>query len=667
MQLATRWRGGVAAGVLALVVGLASPWPALAAGPAVSDEPIQLVKGHIDAFNLVLNEDESVRLTLKEDETGSHVLRTPESVELFVKPDALTTVPSGVVPGLSGDVHHLPLTQNPDLIWPGWDSLSLAGVYGTGQAADVDINITDVSGPGEVFLWSQNAFGLPTPLLNDGRWRFPGTIHQNYLAHVHAAWAFTAPGTYKLTAHAEVTSPDGARASTSQTATYTFVVAERTALTPQAPTQDGNTVTIPDQRWMSYADDEGTALEPGELTLTEDLTVTAKPAYGFDLASGATDSWDFGYAAPPELSAPAPTITGAAVVGARLAVSAGNWEPEPVELAFQWLADGVVIPGATEPGYPVTVADLGRQLSVAVTGSKDGYASATRESEKTAKVAEGAAAVATVKPSISGTPAVGNTLTASSGTWNTSGLTFAYQWLREGTVINGATTASYKVVSADAGRSLSVRVTAGKPGLQAGTATSATVKAGKKLTRTPTPTISGTGKVGKTLKAKAGTWSPSKVTVKYQWLRDDQPIAKATKSSYKLAKADAGRRISVRVTGSKSGHVSVAKTSKARTMAKVKASVKASVPAKVAKGRQATVKVTVTAPVKNPTGTVRVTVNGATVKTTLTAAGKGKVSVKLPAIKKKGSYKVKTSFSPTGATAASTATSSTVSKTLKVR
>jgi hypothetical protein len=239
--------------------------------------------------------------------------------------------------------------------------------------------------------------------------------------------------------------------------------------------------------------------------------------------------------------------------------------------------------------------------------------------------------------------------------------------LRNGATISGATKATYKVVSADAGKSLSVRVTASKDGVPNGTATSATVKAGKKLTKAPTPKITGTGKVGKTLKAKAGTWKPAKVTVKYQWLRDGQPIAKATKSSYKLVKADAGRKITVRVTGSKSGYVSVAKTSKATSVARVKATAKLTVPSKVAKGKQATVKVTVAAAAKNPTGAVKVTVNGKTVTAKLTAASKGRVSVKLPAIKKKGSYKVKATFTPSGATTASTSTSSTVSKTLKVR
>ena len=44
-----------------------------------------------------------------------------------------------------------------------------------------------------------------------------------------------------------------------------------------------------------------------------------------------------------------------------------------------------------------------------------------------------------------------------------------------------------------------------------------TVEAQNALSPTPTPTISGTAKVGYTLTAKAGTWGPAPVTLKYQW------------------------------------------------------------------------------------------------------------------------------------------------------
>ena len=47
---------------------------------------------------------------------------------------------------------------------------------------------------------------------------------------------------------------------------------------------------------------------------------------------------------------------------------------------------------------------------------------------------------ATVAPAISGTPADGETLTASSGTWKgrlTDTLTYAYQWTKDGVAIAG--------------------------------------------------------------------------------------------------------------------------------------------------------------------------------------------------------------------------------------
>ncbi|WP_456695891.1 family 78 glycoside hydrolase catalytic domain [Aeromicrobium sp. P5_D10] len=84
---------------------------------------------------------------------------------------------------------------------------------------------------------------------------------------------------------------------------------------------------------------------------------------------------------------------------------------------------------------------------------------------------EGIAAI--VAPQVKGTAKYGSTLTATAGTWNTKGLTFRYQWLRDGKAISGRTAASYKLSAADVGRRIAVRVTASKTGLAAKTATSA--------------------------------------------------------------------------------------------------------------------------------------------------------------------------------------------------
>ena len=78
-------------------------------------------------------------------------------------------------------------------------------------------------------------------------------------------------------------------------------------------------------------------------------------------------------------------------------------------------------------------------------------------------------------PVISGTATVGHTLTASPGTWSVTSPTLAYRWNRAGAPIDGATAASYSPVAADAGRAITVTVTASAPGTTPGVATSAAI------------------------------------------------------------------------------------------------------------------------------------------------------------------------------------------------
>ncbi len=85
------------------------------------------------------------------------------------------------------------------------------------------------------------------------------------------------------------------------------------------------------------------------------------------------------------------------------------------------------------------------------------------------------APVNTEPPTIMGDPEVGRTLTADPGEWDTEGLTFSYQWQRDGTDIPGATGETYKPVKADSGKTLTVVVTASKEGMASASATSAGV------------------------------------------------------------------------------------------------------------------------------------------------------------------------------------------------
>ena len=78
----------------------------------------------------------------------------------------------------------------------------------------------------------------------------------------------------------------------------------------------------------------------------------------------------------------------------------------------------------------------------------------------------GQAGAASALPAISGTEQVGQQLTASTGTWSASPISFTYQWRRcnaSGSAcvdLGGATGSIYMAVAADAGSTLRVVVTA---------------------------------------------------------------------------------------------------------------------------------------------------------------------------------------------------------------
>ncbi|KQQ05865.1 MULTISPECIES: hypothetical protein [unclassified Rathayibacter] len=261
-----------------------------------------------------------------------------------------------------------------------------------------------------------------------------------------------------------------------------------------------------------------------------------------------------------------PTITGTATVGQKLTAVPGAWTPSPVTLAYQWKRNGTAISGATAATYTLVAADSGAAITVAVTGSRTGYTAVTKTSAGT--TVKAAAQTLAPTPTITGTTKVGSTLTATPGTWD-AGTTLAYQWKRSGVVVSGATAKTYVLKAADAGATITVSITSTKPGYAPVTKSSAAtaVITGGILTGA-TPTITGTAKVGQTLTAVPGTWAPAPVALSYQWKRGGVAIAGATGATYKTVSADAGKSVTVTVTGTKAGFTTLAKTSAGKTVAK---------------------------------------------------------------------------------------------------
>lgn len=76
-------------------------------------------------------------------------------------------------------------------------------------------------------------------------------------------------------------------------------------------------------------------------------------------------------------------------------------------------------------------------------------------------------------PTMSGKATIGTTLTAKTGTWSPAPTSLTYQWLRSGSAISGATASTYKLVKADVGKTITVRVTAKLDGFATTSKTSA--------------------------------------------------------------------------------------------------------------------------------------------------------------------------------------------------
>jgi len=163
------------------------------------------------------------------------------------------------------------------------------------------------------------------------------------------------------------------------------------------------------------------------------------------------------------------------------------------------------------------------------------------------------------RPTVSGKAKPGAKLTAKPGDW--AGATLSYQWLRAGTAIAGATKATYKVQPIDGGATLQVQVTGSKPDYSPTVRVSdATKVVPLSKLKSAKPKIAGKATIGKMLKVKPGKWTAGTKLVT-QWLRGKTVVASG--ASYLVAPADLGQKLTVRVTGTKQGYKTVAKTSKA--------------------------------------------------------------------------------------------------------
>lgn len=168
-----------------------------------------------------------------------------------------------------------------------------------------------------------------------------------------------------------------------------------------------------------------------------------------------------------------------------------------------------------------------------------------------------------VKPTLPRSAEDGRVLTVNEGTWSSAApVTYSFQWQRcgggEGCVtIAGAEQQSYRVQTADIGRTIRAVVTATNEGGSKKAKSTRTLKAtpGSPL-NLELPTISGTVLPGETLTANNGTWvGTPPISFGYQW-RNCEPlggtchnIIGANEQTYKIQPTEAGDGYTVVVLG----------------------------------------------------------------------------------------------------------------------
>jgi hypothetical protein len=249
----------------------------------------------------------------------------------------------------------------------------------------------------------------------------------------------------------------------------------------------------------------------------------------------------------------APQVLGLPAVGQQLTCASGKWSAQPPPtFSYQWLRDGSSIAAATASTYTAASEDRGGFISCRVT-AQNSAGSAEALSRNSVEI-PGGQPVNTGSPQVFGIPAVGNTLTCSTGTWNAQPApTFTYQWMLEGIAIPLATASTYTLTSADRGLALTCEVTASNRGGSEAAISKALHIPGVAPEVVQAPLLSGTPAVGQPLECLRGVWNGAPPPVfTFQWMRDGTSIESAAHSTHTVELADQGHILSCEVTAANS-------------------------------------------------------------------------------------------------------------------
>jgi hypothetical protein len=294
-----------------------------------------------------------------------------------------------------------------------------------------------------------------------------------------------------------------------------------------------------------------------------------------DGASVVTNYWNWSF--DPNQSPGIPVISGTTELGSQITSDVGAWSPG-YSLRFQWLLDGIEIPGETFKSLQITSNFVGHQITLQITGINGNFSRVATSNSLTitdrvgglggAGSKEGAPAVTDLF--ILGHLNLGSNLTPAFLNSAPASDVLEIQWIRNGNL--GIKTPvfenSFKIGLNDLGATLSFRLTDTKSDGSQFTFDSPTITIPTTIDSVPssrclvtgldtstwakqttqTPIVSGVAKFGNTISGVSGSW-PAGTKLCSFWFEDGFAISGATTAKYKIQGADINHSIQYCVVG----------------------------------------------------------------------------------------------------------------------
>lgn len=174
-----------------------------------------LSSGHVDIGGRLTGG--KLTLQVHDDTVRPSVWRDLDDVVLAVPDAALLAVPDradyeflGQEPGTK--VHVLPQTQDPGLVWVGWNTQDPELMARANLGAT--LSLYGVQGPGDLIVYLQSGnLTAPEPLWSSASEEAKQDLFVEVNTHTHANWVFSEPGVYLLDFEMSAELKDGSTVS----------------------------------------------------------------------------------------------------------------------------------------------------------------------------------------------------------------------------------------------------------------------------------------------------------------------------------------------------------------------------------------------------------------------------------------------------------------------